>query len=178
MPAPNPFEEIQPAVTAQGMVTSCASLKAKTFWVRSAQSFNLISMLKCQLFVPGLRGNPQVFLTYQAPASPAVLGPSYTPFQTALSQNMTRAEQKGALSSLVQGALAVMAQINVTLQLLRGTDRKILNSFSFPANCSHLLPQFWLDSPFPLSSASTTRLSPPHPSPPSPRTSKVITIMN
>lgn len=61
---------------------------------------------------------------------------------------------------------------------LGGTDRKILNSFSFPANCSHLLPQFWLDSLFPLSSASTTRLSPPHPSPPSPRTSKVITIMN
>ena len=61
---------------------------------------------------------------------------------------------------------------------LGGTDRKILNSFSFPANCSHLLPQFWLYSPFPLSSASTARLSPPHPSPPSPRTSKVITIMN
>lgn len=57
-------------------------------------------------------------------------------------------------------------------------DRKIWNSFSFPANCSHLLPQFWVDFPFPLSSASTARLSPPHPSPPSPRTSKVITIMN
>lgn len=61
---------------------------------------------------------------------------------------------------------------------LGGSDRNILNSFSFLASCSHLLPQFWLDSPFPLSSASTDRLSPPHPSPPSPRTSKVITIMN
>lgn len=126
-------------------------------------------MLECQLFLPGLRGDPWVFLIHQAPASPAVLGPSYVPFQMALSVNMTRAEPRGALSSFAQWVLAAMPQLTSSSNHLGGTDRKILTSFSFPANCSHLLPQFWLDSPFPLSSASTTRLSPPHPSPPLPK---------
>lgn len=83
-------------------------------------------MLECQLCLLGLRGNAGVFLIHQAPGSPAVLGPRYMPFQTALSVNMTMAEQSGALSSIAQGALAAMPQINIILKLFRGDRQKNL----------------------------------------------------
>lgn len=77
--------------------------------------------------------------------------------------------QSGVVAILLKEYLLPWHKLTLSSNHLRGTDRKILHSFSFPASCSRLLPQFWLDSPFPLSSASTARLSPPHPSPPLPK---------
>lgn len=142
----------------------------------TVESLSLNSMLQKQLFLPRLRGKPKPSSPI-ASASPAVLGLSSASFQVALSVS-ARTEQRGALSNLAREHCLPCHKLTSSPNYLGGTEGKISNSFSFPANCSHPLPQFWLDSPFPLSSASTARLSPPHPSPPSPRTSKVITIMN
>lgn len=145
-------------------------------WV--PQSFSLLSMLECQLFLPELRQSLS-FPNPPSPSFPSVPGAKLHAFLDIPLYEHDKGSAEGARGSLAQGALATMPQINLILSYFGGgAGRKILNSFFFPANCSHLLSQFWLDSPFPLSSASTARLSPPHPSPPSPRTSKVITIMN
>lgn len=135
-------------------------------------------MLQKQLVLPWLRGSPESS-SPAASASSAVLGLSNVSFQVALSVS-TRTEQRGALNNLAREHCLPCHKLTPSSNYLGwgGTEGKTSNSFSFPANCSHPLPQFWLDSPFPLSSASTARLSPPHPSRPSPRTSKVITIMN
>lgn len=152
-------------------MTSRTSPNATDCWVWAAESFNLISRLWPLLFLLRLRDNPWALLI----SGTHIMCLCRTPPLWMQGQS-----RRVPLVVLLREQCLPCHKLTSSSNYLGGTEGKkiISNSFSFPANCPHLLPQSWLDSPFPLSSASTARLSPPHPSPPSPRTSKVITIMN
>lgn len=86
-------------------------------WV--PQSFSLLSMLECQLFLPELRQSLS-FPNPPSPSFPSVPGAKLHAFLDIPLYEHDKGSAEGAHGSLAQGALATMPQINLILSYFGG----------------------------------------------------------